>query len=243
MDQGGQNGNSRPRYQEIRDDLLRRILAGEWGPGQAIPTESEIAQHYGVGNGTARQAVGELERANVVVRIQGKGTFVFEHTPRNVLERFFHFYDGADRRIAPECGAATIQVDEANERERKALRLRRNARVIRIRRVRTLRNRPSVVEAISVPEARFPGLAETNPMPNTLYDLFQQTHGVHVDWADDRISPAAADGPTARLLGVRAGTPLLRIESVAFALDQRPVELRVSLCYLDDAFYYRAERR
>jgi GntR family transcriptional regulator len=243
MDQGGQNGNSRPRYQQIRDLLLRRIISGEWGPGQAIPTEPQIAQEYDVGNGTARQAVSELERENVVVRIQGRGTYVFEHKPRNVLERFFPFFDASDVQIPAESGRSTVQLDTANDKERKELALRKSARVVRISRLRMLGGRPLVVEAISLPAARFRGIADAGAIPNTLYDLFQQSHGVHVGWADERISAAAADRPTARLLGVPKGTPLLRVESVAFALDRKPVELRVSLCHMDNACYYRVHRR
>jgi GntR family transcriptional regulator len=243
MNQGGRNRNSRPRYQRIHDLLLQRIISGEWGPGQAIPTEPQIATQYRVGTGTARQAVTQLERENVVVRIQGRGTFVYEHEPDEVLRRFFPFFDAGHAQIAPESGRSTVRFDRANAKERKELELRKAARVVRIRRLRTLLGRPLVVEAISLPAARFRGIAVTEAVPNTLYDLFQKSHGVHVGWADERITPAAADGPTARLLGIPAGTPLLRIESVAFALDKKPVELRVSLCHLDNACYYRAQRR
>lgn len=237
MDQGGPTGNSRPLYLQIRDQLIERIRSWEWRPGELIPTEPKIAGQYGVGQGTARQAVGELENEKLVVRIQGRGTFVFEHTPKNVRSRFFHFFDAAHNQIVPGSGSATVDVEKANAHERRELDLDRRARVIRISRMRTHRGRPFMIEAISLPQALFPGLADSDEIPDTLYDIYQKSYRLHVVRTEERVTAVAAERGTAKALGVRTGTPLLRVDTIAFALGGVRVELGVRLCHLDKAYY------
>ena len=74
----------------MRERLVERIRSGEWKPGQLIPNEFEIAAEFGVSQGTARKAISELAAEGLVLRRQGRGTFVVEHTPAHVLFRFFN---------------------------------------------------------------------------------------------------------------------------------------------------------
>jgi GntR family transcriptional regulator len=234
--------NDRPLYLEVRDKLIDRIRLGEWGPGEAIPSEFEVADEYDVGQGTARKAIAALAEENLVVRRQGLGTFVFEHTPNDILTRFFGFYDAKHELIVPGSEKARPERGRATPIERSALRLGRKASVIRISRVRTRKGKRFIVETISVPEALFPELADSDDVPNTLYDFYQKSHRVLVVRTDERLNAVAADRATAKTLGIAEGSPLLRIERIAFALGDAPVEWRVRLCHLDDG-YYLARRK
>jgi GntR family transcriptional regulator len=109
--------------------------------------------------------------------------------------------------------------------------------VLRIGRVRLRGGRPFAVERISLPDALFRGLAHRAELPDSLYELYQKSYGVLVVGVEERLTAVVADRPAATALGIAPGTPLLRIERVAVALDGKPVELRVSLCYLADAHY------
>jgi GntR family transcriptional regulator len=109
--------------------------------------------------------------------------------------------------------------------------------VLRISRVRRRNGAPFILERISLPEKRFPGLAERPRLPNALYELYQRSYNVLVVQVEERLSAALADGSAARALEVAVGAPLLRIERVAFALGDKPVEWRVSQFHLDDARY------
>ena len=75
------NDDARPLYAQVREHLVERIRSGEWKPGQLIPNEFEIAAEFGVSQGTARKAISELAAEGLVLRRQGRGTFVVEHTP------------------------------------------------------------------------------------------------------------------------------------------------------------------
>jgi len=227
----------RPLYAQVRERLIERIRSGEWKPGQLIANEFDIAAEFGVSQGTARKAIGDLASEGLVVRRQGRGTFVVEHTPAHVLFRFFNLFDEDGTAVIPDSREVKVSLAPASSEERKALGLDGHARVIRIARTRTRDGVPLMAETLALPEALFPGLAERAEMPNTLYDLFQKAYGVLVTRTDDRISAIAADAETAAVLGVAPGTPLLRIDRIAFGLDDTRIEWRVSLCHLAGAHY------
>lgn len=232
----------RPLYAQVRERLIERIRSGEWKPGQLIANEFEIAAEFGVSQGTARKAIGDLAAEGLVVRRQGRGTFVVEHTPAHVLFRFFNLFDEAGKAVFPDSRDLASELAMATAMERRALGLETGAQVIRITRTRTRDGSPLMRETISLPEVLFPGLATRLEMPNTLYDLFQKAYGVLVTRTDDRLSAAAADAETAAVLSVAAGTPLLRIDRIAYGLDGTPIEWRVSLCHLAGAHYLARSR-
>jgi len=89
----------RPLYAQVRDELIERIRSGVWKPGQLIPNEFDIAAEFGVSQGTARKAIEALASERLVLRRQGRGTFVVEHTPAHVLFRFFNIMDHAGSSI------------------------------------------------------------------------------------------------------------------------------------------------
>lgn len=229
-------GDSRPLYTRVRERLLARISSGEWKPGQLIPTEFAIAAEYGVSQGTARKAISDLAAERIVMRQQGRGTFVIEHTPAQVSFRFFNFFEDNGERIALDSRRATCTRGKATRAEREALHLPKGATVVRIYRVRTRGGAPIITEAITLPEKLFRGFRR-HQITNTLYDQFQKDFAILVVRTDDRLSVAPADARCARELGVPEGTSLLEIDRITFAPDDLRVEWRVSLCHLEGAHY------
>jgi GntR family transcriptional regulator len=238
----GRESDKRPLYAQVYAELLERIRSGKWKPGQLIPNEFQIAAEFRVSQGTARKAIGALADANLVVRRQGRGTFVYEHTPDDIMFRFFNLFDESGERIAPESRSIRRVVGKATQAERKALRLAAHARVIRIDRIRLHNRKPFITETVALPEGAFPGLANAEEVPDSFYDIFQKSYGVLVTRTDEHLTAVAADAKAARDLEVASGAPLLRIERITFTLDERPVELRVSLCHLRRGYYLARTR-
>src|SRR5258705_13819497 len=77
-----------PLYQQIKALITRSLQAGEWRPGEAIPSEMDLAARFKVSQGTVRKAIDELATDNLLVRRQGKGTFVATHAEEKVQFRF-----------------------------------------------------------------------------------------------------------------------------------------------------------
>lgn len=229
--------DSRPLYAQVRETLIERIKTGVWKPGQIIPNEFDIAAEFTVSQGTARKAIDTLADDGLVVRRQGKGTFVVEHTPANMLFRFFHVYDDTGKQALPDSPSVRPQVLSASPDQLAALDLKAGDKVIQIDRLRTCGGKPFSVETIVLPDALFPGLAQLASVPNTLYDLFQRQFGILVGRADDKLTPVAARRTDAAVLGVREGTPLLQIDRITYDLDGRPIEWRVSRCHMDGMHY------
>ncbi|MBX9589887.1 MAG: GntR family transcriptional regulator [Hyphomonadaceae bacterium] len=234
--------DKRPLYARVHAELVERIRSGQWKPGEHIPNEFEIAAEFRVSQGTARKAIGALAAENLVVRRQGRGTFVFEHTPSDVLFRFFNIFEDSGARIVPVSRSTRWVRGKASPAERKTLRLARGARVVRVDRIRTRGSKPFITETVVLPEAIFPGLADLSDIPDTFYDIFQKIYGVLVTRTDERITAATAHKTAAKDLGVSVGTPLIKIDRIAFALDDRPVEWRQSLCHLKQAHYLARTR-
>lgn len=231
------NDDGRPLYAQVRERLMERIRSGQWKPGQLIPNEFEIADEFEVSQGTARKAISELAAEGLVVRRQGRGTFVVEHTAAHVLFRFFNIFDDAGAAVIPDSRDTQSCLAEADADECRALMLEPAVQVARISRTRLRDGAPFIREKIALPAGLFSGLVDRAELTNTLYDLFQKEYGVLVMRTDDRLSAVAADTETAAALGVLPGTPLLCIDRIAYSLDDMPVEWRVSLCRLDGAHY------
>jgi GntR family transcriptional regulator len=228
---------SKTLYAQVRETLIERIKSGTWKPGQLIPNEFEIAAEFNVSQGTARKALDTLAADGLVVRRQGKGTFVVEHTPANVLFRFFHVYDENGTQALPDSPSVRPRVVDATPGQQAALDLTPGDKVVQIDRQRMCGGKPFSVETIALPDALFPGLSQLESVPNTLYDLFQSSYGILVGRADDKLTAIAASKIDAPVLGVPEGTPLLQIDRTTYDLDGRPIEWRVSRCHLDGMHY------
>lgn len=214
-----------PLWRRTRDAIVARIVEGEFAAGAMLPSEPELGAQLGVSQGTARKALAELERAGVVERRQGRGTYVPVTTPERALFHFFRLRRPDGSRVAPELVSEALRRRRPTAAERAVL---GEGAVVEVARVRAVDGRPAARERIVLPSARFPGLLERAPLPNTLYALYQGAYGVAVVRAEEALSPVAAGAADAEALGVAEGAPLLEVERRAFDIADRAVELRTS---------------
>ena len=220
----------RPLYAQVKELMIGRMVEGIWKPGAVLPSEVQLAAEFGVSQGTVRKALDALAAENMVIRRQGRGTFVAEHDEDRTLFHFFHLVGEDGARQLPSSAVLSCREGKANREEAARLALDRGASVVRVRRIRTLNGTPSVFERITVPSDLFPDLATVPDLPNTLYELYESEYGVSIARAEERLRAVEATKEIASQLALKAGAPLLEIDRVAFALDGRAVEWRVSLC-------------
>jgi GntR family transcriptional regulator len=234
--------DTRPLYAKVHAALVERIQSGHWKAGQLIPNEFEIAAEFGVSQGTARKAVNALAADNLVVRHQGRGTFVYEHTPDDIMFRFINFFEGSGDRLTFTNRPGRLAVGKAKPAERQALQLPEGARVYRIDRLRMSNRKAFITETATLAESAFPDLGKIVDTLDTFYDVFQKHYGVLVTHTEERLTAVPADSKAAGELSIPSGTPLLRIERTAFTIENRPVEWRVSLCHLRGSHYLARTR-
>lgn len=229
--------NRTPLYVQVRAVILERIENNAWKPGAALPSEMALAAELGVSQGTVRKGLDSLVADKLLVRRQGRGTFVADHTPADVLFRFFKVVTRSGDRVLPTSRDVRVRRVGASKREAGTLGIEAGDGVIRISRTRLTGDRPIIREMIALPATRFPGLGDSGTVPNTLYDLFQHRYGITVSHADERLEATAASGRDARHLDLAPGTPLLKIDRLTYGLGKRPIEWRVSLCHLKGLNY------
>lgn len=232
----------RPLYQQVRELLLARIASGVWRPAESLPSEQTLAGELGVSHGTVRKALDSLAADNLVERRQGKGTFVVEHTAESAHFRFFKITHAAGERAMPGCKRATITRRAPKAQERQRLGLDDSAEIYQIRRDRTIDDKVSVRELIVVPAVFFGGLDKMNPLPNTLYTIYQARFGISIVSASEQIQSVAANREDADALGVAAGAPILQVDRTAYDITGRAIELRQSR-FATGALVYSVELR
>jgi GntR family transcriptional regulator len=233
----------RPLYLQIKDLLVRSLDAREWQPGEAIPSELLLAARYGVSQGTVRKAIDALAGDNLVVRRQGKGTFVATHTEEaHSTFRFLHIRrdDGADEY--PASRIVGLRRGKASPEVARLIDLKPGDAVVIISRVLDWEGAPAVLDEITLPAALFRGLtrAKLEAYQGSMYGFFETAFGVRMIAAHERLKAVAADAAAAVLLGVPAGTPLLEVDRVAFTYGGRPVEFRRGLCSTVRHHYFNA---
>ena len=233
-------------YQQIKALILQSLQSGEWKPGEAIPSEMDLAARYRVSQGTVRKAIDELATDNLVVRRQGKGTFVATHAEERVQYRFLRLTpDEPDTINAPgtvkrellDCRRLRAPADIA-----RALNLKAGDTVVEIRRVLHFSGKPVVLDDIWLPGHLFKGLTaeRLSEYKGPMYGLFETEFGVRMIRAEEKLRAVLANKADAALLSVEVGAPLLSVERLARTYDDQPVELRRGL-YRTEAHHYRNE--
>ena len=232
-----------PLYQQIKVLILQSLQDGEWKPGDVIPSEMDLAARFRVSQGTVRKAIDELAAENLVVRRQGKGTFVATHAEQQVQYRFLRLLpdtgdassEGPAQRRFIECKRLRAPADIA-----RALGLRSGDAVLHVRRVLSFQQVATILEDLWLPAAPFKGLTaeRLDSYRGPMYALFETEFGVRMVRAEEKIRALAASEPACELLSIKAGEPLLSVERTAFTYNDLPMELRRGL-YRTDTHHYR----
>jgi GntR family transcriptional regulator len=224
-------------YVQISRALAERVARGVWRPGGVLPNEIELARELGVSPGTVRKALDRLEADRIVVRRQGRGTFVLDHDSDQLALRFSRLMDEGGNRAGDRHSIVLSQeFGPATSLEREHLALDRSAGVVRTRRLREHNGRPCMHETTCLPVDRF-GIKSVDEVGDYQIVSFAQKRGVHLVRASEKVGAATAAIDVAELMGVQPGKILLKLDRVIYCLEGHPVEWRVALCALQNSHY------
>ncbi len=222
-----------PIYKQIARAITRRLEQGAWKPGAAIPSETQLKQEFGVAIGTIRKAVDELAAQNMLVRQQGRGTFVATHNRDRLLFHFFHVERQDGHKEYPDVQLYDFERTRLNREAAEKLAMHEGDRALRFRNTLALKGKKIMLDDIVLPERLFPRLTEKKlrERSGTLYNLYQDDYRISVVRTAQRLSSAIVPRDVAKALDLPTGLPVLMIRRVAFAYHDKPVEYRVS--YVD----------
>lgn len=229
-----------PLYQQIKALITHSLQSGEWKPGELIPSEVELAGRFKVSQGTVRKAIDELAAENLVVRRQGKGTFVATHHEARAHFRFLRLVPDEGVPHYPDNRIIEVKRVRAPADVARLIELKSGDAVIFIKRVQSFDGVPTVLEEMWLPGLIFKGLTAERLVEykGPMYGLFETEFGTRMIRASEQIRAVSADAGAAHLLEVAPGTPLLCSERVSFTYGDKPVELRRGL-YLTARHHYQ----
>jgi GntR family transcriptional regulator len=228
-----------PLYQHVYDTIIARIVSGELAPGAMLPSEIDLGRELNVSQGTARKALSALEQRGILQRRQGRGTFVAITTPESAHFHFFRLRRADGSEATPSLESESITRRKAKAEEKAAF---GEQEVFEIVRGRSIDGKTMVREVLSLPTVLFPGLSDRKPLPNSLYALYQQSYGIVIAEADERLNAVLASEEDAAIMNVEVGSPLIEVRRLATDISGRVVELRLSR-YLTSELHYAVTLR
>ena len=228
-----------PLYRQIKTLITESLVSGEWRPGDLIPSEIELANRFSVSQGTVRKAIGELANQNLLVRQQGKGTFVASHSEER--SQFPYLRITPDRGALDQIEATLIdcrktKLDAASA---KKLGLAAGTGAFVITRVLSIAAKKAIYEEIRLPATRFRGLSAATIGRHhcMLYSMYETEFDIRILHVEEQIKALGAERAAASRLGLSEGAPLLVIERVAYTYAEKAVELRRSFCSTKEHHY------
>lgn len=222
--------NSNPLYAEIQQQITRSLIGGEWKPGELIPSEIELSRRFGVSKGTVRRALEDLVSKKVLVRRQGRGTFIAIHTRDRVMYHFFHLIGRDGSRKPPVATLLGYRVIKGTDDACDKLRIERRSRLINVQNLIELAGKGIFVDDILIPRSFFPGLTEKifRDRESTIYALYQSLFNINVVRISEELAAGHAPLEHEKRLAIRRSEPVLIIDRIAYTYQDKPIELRRS---------------
>ena len=229
----------RPLYDQIKVLITQSLIAGEWKPGEAIPSEMELAVRFKVSQGTVRKAIDELSAENILVRRQGKGTYVATHNEEVIKLRFLRLAAANGKKELLESELLEFSRGKANGEVAAMLDIKSGTATLEVKRLLSFSGRPLIHDHIIIPASPFKGLNAARVQENkgSMYSMYETQYGIHMVRAEERLKAVAADNEVAQNLGLPVGSPLLSITRVSYTYGDKPMEWRLGLCVTDDHHY------
>lgn len=228
-----------PLHHQVYLDLRGAIDGGEYGAGDRLPPERELATSYGCSLITIRRALDELSREGRVQRQRGRGTFVLApRLDRDIAEAMSFTEEMQRRGLDPETRLIAARPEAATESVAAALGLEPGSPTLYLERLRLAGGEPLLLEMVHLPAERFPGLLASDLEHNSLYDILTERYGTPVVRAREALEPVLLPAREARLLGLEPRSLALLVEGIAFTGDDTPVEFGRTYVRGDRTRYY-----
>jgi GntR family transcriptional regulator len=218
-------------YEEVKQKITDDLVRGRYPMGQALPAEKDLSKELDVSIGTLRKAVDELVAEGIVVRRQGRGTYVAEHDLKRLLYYFFHVVKhDADKKINPRVELVSLTSALASREEASKLQIKEGTAVWRLVNCLYLDDKCVMIDQITLDKKRFKNLTRVDFInrEGSIYQLYQMKYGQTVVRSSERLRAGLAGKQYSEWLGLKPDSPVLIIRRVALGIQDEPLEWRVS---------------
>ena len=230
-----------PLYFQLKSLIEARIESGEWKPGAQVPSERELCEQFKISRITVRHAIAELVNEGRLTRAHGRGTFVAKPQVEQRLAHLTGFTQDMEAR-SRQAGARVLQnqIAPAPPNVARALQIQPGDPVVVVRRLRLADGEPMAIETAHLLDNLCHDLIQENLENRSLYKTLRDQFNVIPARANQQMQAIACPPAEAKLLGLRKGSPVLRIYRTTYADDNIPFEYVESI-YRGDKYVFHAE--
>jgi GntR family transcriptional regulator len=223
-----------PLYYQLKILLKERIENNEWKAGSKIPTENELAKFYGTSMMTVRQAVGLLVNEGLLIKKQGKGTFV---APVKIQKgpHILNSFTEEMRQKGFEVKSKLLRFSKIipDDDVRKVLNLSNDDQVYFIQRLRYADNEPIGIQSTNLACDAIEEELEGSELTGSLYELLEAKFGIQIKYADEFYSAILIDKEMAHLLSLSLPSVGFFVKRIGYTLDWKPIEYTESIMRAD----------
>ena len=216
-----------PLYYQLIEEIKNQIDSGVYEPGDAIPTEIKLMEHFDVSRATVRQSIQYLVNEGYVRRVKAKGTFV---TSRPEKPKFIGTLKGFAQEMRQRGVAFSTRVLEkhiipAPLHVSEKLNIATDSRVFHLHRLRFIHHKPVLIANSYIPEQICRHIEEIDFEQNSLYDVLEHSYNITLHHGRRDFEPAMpSSNDEAKRLDITADTPILYVESLVYTEESMPVE-------------------
>jgi len=214
-----------PLYYKIENDLKNKIFSGKYQEGDLLPSEKELMNIYKVSRLTARAAMNRLAIDKLVVKLQGKGTFVaapkmnfklgsLYRTDEEILMKHY--------KIKTE--VLVLEKVVPDKPIKLYLDIPEKEKVIFLERIKYANETPFALIKSYIPCHYVPNLESLNLTNRSLYQAIESFYHLQLLETEETIEAINADNKTSKLLNVKPGTSLLLNNRLTRLIDGSPIE-------------------
>jgi len=229
--------NATPLYKQLKEIIKQKIIDGEFHPTQKIPSELQLSKIYNVSRITVRNAITELVDEDLLIKKQGKGTFV--SAPKiedNVLEDISFSLTCKINKVKPGSKIIKNVIKDANERDIAELNLHENDKVVYIKRIRYADDEPVILEHNFFP-SKYAFLLNEDLENQSLYEILNEKYGIARAKSKRTIEIITASEEEASLLAISKGEPLLLHREIVYDKNNNPIH-RTKQLIIGDKFKF-----
>lgn len=221
--------NGIPLYLQIEEYIKRKIEDGEWEKGEQIPTEKELCAYFEVSPSTIRQAISNLMQKGMLVKKQGKGTFVCKPAYEGDFLTIYFPEEFGDVHELLQVG-----VTDASAGIRKRLEAGEGEEVTLLYRARYITGdeEPAILEKSYLKSAMFPGI-ENQDLTGKIFPIIQKVFGYKLESAMTWVEPILLTDDEAQILHSGMGNPALLLTRISYTLDKKPIIYTKSIVRAD----------